>query len=335
MTRVSLGIIGLGNILDAHLRALDQLPDFEAVAVCDAAPEKRERVAATLGARPVATYDELLRSAPDVVVVNTPHGLHCEMTVAALEAGCHVLVEKPMAVSVDECRAMLAAAKAHGRELIVAESAGHTPGAVRTGEKFAAGELGRFFTGGIISARFYFREGRPAWFLDPAISGGGMFSNVGLHRLAVARASLPGLTPVAVSGSVSHQPEWDVEACTAAHVRYAEGGAMLYEEVGYYPRPEWLNAGVHFVFAEGVVSWEERHWRMMRRDGQEVVEDLPAAPGYRPIYENMLRAVRGESLGPTARGYAEDTVIAHAAYASAQTGREIDLRTPSWNLNAT
>jgi glucose-fructose oxidoreductase len=243
-------------------------------------------------------------------------------------------VEKPMAVSVDECRAMLAAAKARGRALIVAESAGHTPGAVRTGEKFAAGELGRFFTGSIINARFYFNEGRPAWFLDPAMSGGGMFSNVGLHRLAAARACLPGLTPVAVSGSVSHQPEWKVEACTTAHVRYAEGGAMLYEEVGYYPRPEWLNAGVHFVFAEGIVSWDEQHWRMMRRDGQEIVEGLPAAPGYLPIYENVLRAVRGEEYGPSARGYAEDVAIVHAAYASAQAGHEVDLRTPEWSLDA-
>jgi predicted dehydrogenase len=320
MKRVSLGIIGLGNILDAHLRALDQLPDFEVTAVCDVAPEKRERAAAKLKARAFAGYGELLGSAPDVVVVNTPHGLHCEIAVAALQAGCHVLVEKPMAVSVDECRAMLAAAKAHGRALLVAESAGHEPGAVRTGEKFGAGELGRFFAGSIINGRFYFHEGRPAWFLDPAMSGGGMFGNVGLHRLAVARACLPGLTPIAVAASVSHQPEWRVEACTTAHVRYAEGGAMLYEEVGYFPRPEWLNAGVHFVFAEGIVSWDDRHWRMAQRDGREIVEALPAAPGYRPIYENVLRAVQGEDYGPGARGYAEDVAIVHAAYASARTG---------------
>ncbi len=334
MARVTVGIVGLGNILDAHLRALDQLPDFEVVAVCDVATEKRERIAAKLGATAFADYAELLKSAPAVVVVNTSHGLHCEITVAALEAECCVLVEKPMAVSVDECRAMLAAAKTNGRALIIAESAGHTPGAVRTGEKFARGDLGDFFTGSIINARSYFNEGRPAWFLDPAMSGGGMFSNVGLHRLAVARACLPGLTPVTVSASVSHQPEWEVEACTTAHVRYAEGGAMLYEEVGYYPRPEWLNAGVHFVFAEGIVSWDDEHWRMMRRDGTEIVEDLPADPGYLPIYENVLRAIRGEECRPQARGYAEDVAIVHAAYASARAGREIDLRTPERSLDA-
>jgi len=332
MERVRVGIIGLGNVFDAHLRALGQLPDFEVTAVCDVASGKRERAAAKLKARAFAEYGELLGSAPDVVVVNTPHGLHCEIAVAALKAGCHVLVEKPMAVSVEECRAMLAAAKTHGRELIVAESAGHEPGAVRTGETFASGRLGRFFAGSIINGRFYFHEGRPAWFLDPAMSGGGMFGNVGLHRLAVARSCLPGLTPVAVSASVSRQPEWQVEACTTAHVRYGEGGAMLYEEVGYFPRPEWLNAGVHFVFAEGIVAWDDRHWRMVRRDGREIVEALPAAPGYRTIYENVLRAVRGEDCGPGARGYAEDVAIVHAAYAGARTGHEIDLRSPAWSM---
>ncbi|MBT4497720.1 MAG: Gfo/Idh/MocA family oxidoreductase [Gemmatimonadetes bacterium] len=328
--RCTLGIIGAGNILDSHLRALEQLPRIDVTAVCDTHVERRKQIAAQLNIRSYADYRDLLAEPPDAVLVALPHGLHCAVTVDALRAGCHVLVEKPMAVDVEECRQMLSAAEMCGRQLLVAESASSLPGPVRTGEKFARGDLGEFFTGGIVNERFYFHEGRPAWFLDPVMSGGGMFANVGLHRLAVTRACLPNLTPISVSGSVSHQPEWQVEACTTALVRYAEGGSVFYEEVGYFPRPEWLNAGTHYIFAEGIVTWDDRRWRMMSRSGAEYEEDLPPNPGYLPIYENLLKAMCGQDYTSRARECAADTAIVQAAYASARAGREIDLRSPEW-----
>ena len=328
---LTLGFIGLGAILSHHLAGLKENPEFKVVSVCDLDPEKVERWSQELGCRGFVDYRDLLAAPPDVALVALPHGLHCEATVEALRAGCHVLVEKPMAVSVDECRRMLEAARQYGRHLGVAETAGLQPGPALTGKKFRAGDLGRFFTGSILNERFYFHEGRPAWFLDPALSGGGMFSNVGLHRLATARACLPGLTPVSVSASVSHIPEYQVEACTSALVRYREGGAMLYEEVGYFPRPEWLNVGTHFIFEEGIVKWDDRAWRMMTRKGQQVEEPLsPAGTSYSPVYANLLRAIReGDS---EAWEYAVDTAIAQAAYASAREGREIDLTRPPWAI---
>jgi len=217
----------------------------------------------------------------------------------------------------------------------VTESASFTPGAVRTGEAFRAGRLGRFFTGSIINARLYFNEGRPAWFLDPASSGGGMFSNVGLHRLATARACLPGLRPARVSASIAHLDDYDVEACASLLVRYAEGGAMLYEEVGYYPKPDWLNTGCHFVFEEGIVGWDNDTWRVMTRPGKTIEDPLPPAPGYAPIYANMLRTIRGDATGPTARELAVDTAIAQAAYAAARSGSEVDLADSAWKIAGT
>jgi hypothetical protein len=152
-----------------------------------------------------------------------------------------------------------------------------------------------------------------------------MFSNVGLHRLATARSCLRGLTPVSVSASVSYQKEWQVEACTSALVKYREGGVMFYEEVGYYPKPDWINAGWNFVFEEGIVSWNDSTWRLMTRQGQLVEEPLPASSGYIGIYANMLKAVRGEPYWPQAWEYAEDTAIAQAAYVGSKEHREIDL----------
>jgi len=330
MAQVSLGIIGAGAILESHARALAQVSFFSIVGVSDTDKERRERSAISLGARQFGSYEELLASGPGAVLVALPHGLHCEVAVTALEAGCHVLVEKPMAVSVAECRRMLKAARDAGRILMVAETSSVQPGPTCTGEWFRRGDLGRFFTGSIVNERYYFHEGRPDWFLDPAMSGGGMFSNVGVHRLAVTRTCLPGLEPVAVSATVAHLPDWEVEACTTALVRYAEGGSMLYEEVGYFPKPEWLNTGTHYVFEQGIVSWDAEAWRLVRRDGTEVVEELAPDPQYRTIYERLQQAVGGENVRPTASEWAQDVAIVQAAYASSRRGGEIDLCDAEW-----
>ena len=330
---ITIGLIGLGAIIPSHLAGMDANPRFRIIGVCDRHPDRRAHYAHQLDCPGYAHYGELIARGPDVVVVALPHGMHCEVVLQALKAGCHAVVEKPMALSVEECRQMLAAAQAKKRVLIVSETASFYPGPRCTGEKFAGGNLGRFLTGSIINARFYFHEERPAWFLDPAMSGGGMFSNVGLHRLAIARAALPGLTPIHVTASVSHLPPCEVEACTTAIVQYAGGGAMVYEEVGYHPPPDWLNLGMHFVFEEGIVGWDEKHWRLKRRTGEEVVEPLtPHVADYAPVYANLSRALLNEPYRPHARELAVDTAIVQAAYASAREGCRIDLRSEAWHL---
>jgi predicted dehydrogenase len=329
--KVTIGFIGVGDIITSHLEALKANPEYELVGICRRSEEKLQRQAGELGCKGFIDYHDLLAEKPQVVLISLPHSLHARVTLEALKAGCHVLVEKPMAISVQECREMLETAEKLHRHLVVTESASFTPGAMLTGRKFKAGNLGRFFTGSILNERFYFHSDRPAWFLDPTTSGGGMFLNVGLHRLAVARACLPGLEPVSVSASVCHGDLFPVEACTSALVRYREGGSMIYEEVGYFPRPQWLNTGTHFIFEEGTVMWDADTWRLMTRKGQIMEEPLSSQPApYAPIYANMLQAIRGEDYGPKAVEYAIDTAIALAAYASSQQKKEIDLIGPEW-----
>ena len=344
MTALTLGIAGAGAILEAHAGALAQLPAIRVTGVCDLDEGRRAAAAARFGAAAHADLDGLLRSPPEVALIALPHGLHHDATVAALEAGCHVIVEKPMAVSVAQCNRMLAAAERAGRRLWVAEGSAALPGPVRTGAACAAGDLGRFLTGSIVNARFYFVDGRPGWFLDPGMSGGGMFANVGLHRLAVARTCLPGARPIAVTATVGRVVDRPVEACTSALVRYADGGGMLYEEVGLFPRPAWLSSGTHLVFEAGIVGWDQDTWRLQTRTGERV-EPLAPASGYLPVYAEVLRALRGPQAldgltvevpahGFAAGELAADVAIAQGAYASARSGTAVDLDHEDWRIRA-
>lgn len=110
------GIIGCGGISQVHMNALMGMDGVEIVAVCDIREERAQAAAQKTGARRVYTdWHELLRD-PEVEVVHlcTPHYLHAPMTVEALSLGKHVLTEKPMATTLEDARAMIAAAERPG-----------------------------------------------------------------------------------------------------------------------------------------------------------------------------------------------------------------------------
>ena len=108
---------------------------------------------------------------------------------------------------------------------------------------------------------------------------------------------------------------------------------MLYEEIGYYERPDWLDTGRHFVFERGMVAWDQTTWRMMRRDGSQVAEPLPPVnQAYAPVYADVLSAIRGHDIRVSAAGNALDVAVAQAAYSSARTGHEVDLTAPEWRV---
>ena len=331
----SVALIGLGTIADAHLAAIDAQRRLRLTGLCDSDGDTLRRRTEAASVPGFLDYRDLLQSAPDVVVVALPHHLHCGVAVAALHAGCHVLVEKPLAVSVEQCRTMLQAARRARRTLAVSDTAAYHPGALRTGALVRGGTLGRFLSGMHHNVRFYFHAGRPAWFLDPAASGGGMFANVGLHRLAQTRACLPGLVPCAVSAAVSRLAEHPVEACTSALVRYRGGGAMHYEELGYVARPDWWPLTTHYLFEEGMVTFDAARWRLATRAGREheALLDASANP-YTAVYRDLLRRLDGAAaLGPEAWESTADVAVVQGAYASARAGRETDLAAPAWRID--
>jgi predicted dehydrogenase len=302
-------------------------------AVCDQAAERAHNAASNLGAHAFTSWERLLQEPLDMVVVNLPHHLHAEVAIAALRAGRHVLVEKPLANSVAEARQMLRAAREAGRHLLVAETAAFDSGALETGRRFERGDLGRFLTGSHANQRRYFHDNRPEWFLDPEKSGGGMFSNVGYHRLAQVGSALPGLKPMSVVASIGHLPDHEVEACTSALLSYENGGAMHFEEVGYYPSAEWLKTGLHFYFERGAVAWTKEMWRCASPSGEVIEEPLTRDKlVYGPVYADLLSALEGGRCSIMAQRFAQDVAVVRAAYASAREGVMIDLAAERWSV---
>ena len=189
-------LIGCGFIANQkHLPALAKLGDrIELVAFCDLAEERARRAAARYGtpdAAVCADYRELLRRPDvDVVYVLTPNRSHCELTVAALEAGKDVLCEKPMALNSAEAKRMCEAAKASGRQLTIGYQNRYRPDSRYLKRAVEDGELGEVYMAKAHAVR---RRGIPTWgvFLNEAEQGGGALIDIGTHALDMTLWILP------------------------------------------------------------------------------------------------------------------------------------------------
>jgi len=142
-SKVRVGLIGLGIISAAHAEGYMSSPDAELVAICDVDPEVLMARADELGVTPFERYKDLLDDpGVDIVDVCLPHNFHYPVVRAGLEAGKHVLVEKPLALTSRECLELIELAKSKGVRLSVAENTRFVTAYLAAERLISAGELG-------------------------------------------------------------------------------------------------------------------------------------------------------------------------------------------------
>lgn len=165
---VAIAAVGAGRWGANLIRVLGQNPRVSFRRVCDAEPRLAAAAARQVRARPTSDFDDVLRDKEiEAVVVATPSALHFAHAVAALNAGKHVYVEKPMAMSTVEARQMIAAAEANGRRLMVGHNFLYN-GAVReVKRRIDAGELGHIYY--VYGSRLnqFLRDSNVVWTLGP------------------------------------------------------------------------------------------------------------------------------------------------------------------------
>ena len=191
MTKFRVGVIGAGYVSAHHLRALMSLPSVRVVGIADLDLAKAQAVARAF-CLPAAygSVEELLAAGVDVVHVLTPPAFHSRLAIQALQAGVHVLVEKPMAETPEQCEQMMAAAASTGRTLSVVHSGRLDPIILRGVEIVRRGGIGK-----IISIDFHRSSDYPPWpgggKLPPQYRKGSYpFQDLGVHGLAIAEAFL-------------------------------------------------------------------------------------------------------------------------------------------------
>jgi predicted dehydrogenase len=180
---LNIGIIGTGRVSSGHATAIDALAGTRLAGCAEVDPVRLAKFTERFSCPAYESYEELIaRHDLDAVVITLPHWLHSDVTVACLHAGKHVLVEKPMAMTVAECDAMIAAAERSGKTLMVGQSQQFFPVNETARAMIAAGEIGRVVFATDTWYKPFYAEPRPAWFLD-ATKGGGMWPMNGPHMI--------------------------------------------------------------------------------------------------------------------------------------------------------
>jgi predicted dehydrogenase/nucleoside-diphosphate-sugar epimerase len=189
VTRHRVGLVGAGAIAEHHVAALRRVPGVELVGVTDLDAGRARAFAEKHGTRAHASLEALREAGADVVHVLTPPDSHAAVALAALELGCDVLVEKPLATSVEDCERVRAAAERLGRRVSVNHSLLFDPNVVRALEVVRSGKLGRVVSVDILRGSAYppYRGGP----LPPQYrSAGYPFRDLGVHALYLFEAFL-------------------------------------------------------------------------------------------------------------------------------------------------
>lgn len=183
-TPFRLGLIGTGAVARLHLEGARGLPNVAFSAICDVREDRAMQVAADIGGRAFSDYRNMFDSVSlDGVIITSPHLLHAEMTRAAASAGVAVLVEKPMATTIEDATSMIDACEIAGVPLVVGHVLHFDAAARAADEVLRTGRLGRVIAITYRRSSHYNPGSRPDWFFDPRMAGGGIAMNVGSHGL--------------------------------------------------------------------------------------------------------------------------------------------------------
>lgn len=203
--KLRIGIIGCGGIaFGKHMPSLKKINEVEMVAFCDIVKERAEKAAKEYGtedAKVYTNYKELLKdNSIDVVHVCTPNRSHSFITVDALDAGKHVMCEKPMAINTEEAKKMLDAAKRTGKKLTIAYQNRFRPDSMYLKTECENGKLGEIYYAKAHAIR---RRAVPTWgvFLNEYEQGGGPLIDIGTHALDLTLWMMDNYQPKMVVGS--------------------------------------------------------------------------------------------------------------------------------------
>ncbi|TAK21214.1 MAG: Gfo/Idh/MocA family oxidoreductase [Chloroflexota bacterium] len=181
---LGVAVVGCGGISNCHTAALARIPDVRLIAAVDIDEARARDFVSRYGFETHATDLRAVLSRPDIeaVVVTTANDTHAPLSIQALDAGKHVLVQKPMALTLDEADQMIAAANRAGKKLMVSFFEFFHPAFKRAKEIVDQGLIGDVFLFKAIMA--WYMPRMTAWRFDPKISGGGILMDGHVHHVA-------------------------------------------------------------------------------------------------------------------------------------------------------
>jgi predicted dehydrogenase len=340
------GVIGLG-MGKGHIRGYQSHAGAEVVAIADPDCKRLQAVGDEFKVpQRYADPAEMLAQADlDVVSVATPNKFHMPLALAAFKAGCHVLCEKPMAMSAAEGRRMVAAAKQARRRLMINFSYRFTEQAWALKQQVDTGILGEVYYGRTVWHRRRGLPGFGGWFGQKALSGGGPLIDLGVHRLDLALwlmghpkpvwAMGGAWSPIATRLAQAQGKAYDCEDLACGMIRFANG-AMLEIEASWAANiaerelmeTRLLGTEAGLVQRNRNETYEFEAEIYLERNGAQYDMKLhPPVPGAPNAYAHFVSAIhdRTPHLATGEEGLVVMEIL-DAIYASAAAGKPVRVR---------
>jgi len=348
--KLRVAFIGAGGIAGAHMKEYAKMDDVEMVAMADVHPAGMEKWAAEYGIeQSFADYKEMLKKVkPDAVSVCTPNGLHADTSIAALKAGAHVLVEKPLAMDAREGQRMLDTAKKAKKKLVIGFQQRFDPKAQFVKNAVDSGNFGQVLFGRVQALR---RRGIPNWgvFGRKELQGGGPMIDIGVHVLEVTHYVMGSPKPVAASGNVytylgnkksnvvCQWPGWDhktytVEDLAVGQIRF-ENGATIHIESSFAAHIEKNVWNFQLMGEKGGANWDPP--QLFSDDNGYMINSepgwLPRNQDFGSIFglkmRNFVDHVHYDkpTMAPAEHGLMVQKMI-DGIYASAEKGKEVAIK---------
>ena len=326
---------GTGYINKVHAQAAQNI-GLELVAIVNHKADSMVEFGKRFGiARQYETVDAMLKEGGvDALVVSTPNYLHAPQTIAALNAGIHVMVEKPMALNAAEAQQMNAAADKSGALLMVAHCWRFDPDVLWLKEQ--SSKLGR-----IIRTKGYgvhTHWGPGGWFTQKQFAGGGAMADMGIHALDTARFLLGDPKPVSVYAKIgTYYKDFDVDDTGVIIVEW-DNGATSYIESGWWqPHSDGPEAATQLYGIEGFgqlfpTRIERRNMKEERIDVVESGFEFPRSEHCpQSLYDDQLKYFVGcvqknQKPNPGGLEGLMNMKVVDAAYESSKSGKVVSIK---------
>lgn len=332
---MKLAFAGTGYINKVHAAAA-RTAGAELAAVVNHRPESMAKFSTEFGIpRQYATVKALLKDGSvDALVVSTPNYLHAAQTIAALEAGVHVMVEKPMAMNAAECAQMVEAGKKSGAMLMVAHCWRFDEEVLWLKENVA--KLGKIIRTKSYGVHVHWGPG--GWFVQKQFAGGGAMADMGVHAIDTARFLLGDPLPVSVYAKIgTYYGSYDVDDTGVILVEW-DNGAVSYLESGWWqPHSDGPEAATQLYGMDGFGSVYPTKVEVANREDQKIETIDPGftyprqhqAP--QAMYDQQmayfLECIRsGQKPIPGGEEGWVNMKVVDAAYESSQTGKVVNVQ---------
>ena len=323
------GVVGLGYIGTFVGGQLHRHPGATVTAVCDLDEEIRADVGARFGVdadRRYAAHDRMFAEAPlDAVLIGTPHTLHYEQVIDALEADLHVYCDKPLTTDLEQARDLVARDDRSDRTLMVGYQRHLQRAFQRARSRWDDGGEPTWLTASITQG--WIEDSLETWRLEPSLSGGGFLYDTGSHVLDAVLWTT-GLEPVSVAASMDfHDDERRIDRRAHLDVAFESGATGTFSFDGDAAA---VREHIHLWDEDGAVYLEGKEW-----GSREVTYVEADSAEYVPYDDHRAERSRGDAFvesvrdgrepPATARDALRVTALTEAAYEAARTGDRVTV----------